>query len=52
MLKKPQSKKMQLKMLKTSAMVTLETLQQLFKQVLNVEELPRNLKNADGTCGF
>ena len=30
-------------MLKASAMVTVETLQQLFNQVLNAEELPRNL---------
>ena len=30
-------------MLKASTMVTVETLQQLFNQVLNAEELPRNL---------
>ena len=30
-------------MLKASEMVTVETLQQLFNQVLNAEELPRNL---------
>ena len=36
-------------MLKTSAMVTAETLLQLFKQALTTGEFPSNLKNADVT---
>ena len=32
------------KVLKTSAMVTAETLQQLFNQALTTEEFPSNLK--------
>ena len=35
------------KTLKTSAMVTAETLQQLFNQALTTGEFPSNLKNAD-----
>ena len=38
-----------LTMLKTSAMVTAETLQQLFNQALTTREFPSNLKNADVT---
>ena len=37
------------KVLKTSAMVTAETLLQLFKQALTTGEFPSNLKNADVT---
>ena len=37
------------KVLKTSAMVTVETLQQLFNQGLSTGEFPSNLKNADVT---
>ena len=38
------------KVLKASAMVTVETLQQLFNQALTTEEFPSNLKkNADVT---
>ena len=40
------------KVLKTSAMVTAETLQQLFNQALTTGEFPSNLKNADVTPGF
>ena len=36
------------KVLKTSAMVTAETLQQLFNQALTTGKFPSNLKNADG----
>ena len=39
-------------MLKTSAMVTAETLLQLFKQALTTGEFPSNLKNADVTPVF
>ena len=39
-------------MLKTSAMVTAETLQQLFNQALTTGEFPSNLKNADVTPVF
>ena len=37
------------KVLKTSAIVTAETLQQLFNQALITGEFPSNLKNADIT---
>ena len=37
-------KKIPPKVLKTSAMVTAETLQQLFNQALTTEEFPSNLK--------
>ena len=40
------------KVLKTSAMVTAETLQQLFNQALTTGEFPSNLKNADVTPVF
>ena len=40
------------KVLKTSAMVTAETLLQLFKQALTTGEFPSNLKNADVTPVF
>ena len=40
------------KVLKTSAMVTAETLQQLFNQALTTGEFPSNLKNADMTSVF
>ena len=39
-------------MLKTSAMITAETLQQLFNQAVNTGEFPINLKNADVTPVF
>ena len=39
-------------MLKTSAMVTAETLQKLFNQALTAGEFPSNLKNADVTPVF
>ena len=39
-------------MLKTSAMITPETLQQLFNQALTTGEFPSNLKNADATPVF
>ena len=39
-------------MLKTSAMITAETLQQLFNQALITGEFPSNLKNADVTPVF
>ena len=39
-------------MLKTSAMITAETLQQLFNQALRTGEFPSNLKNADVTHVF
>ena len=39
-------------MLKTSAMVTAETFQQLFNQALTTGEFPSNLKNADVTPVF
>ena len=41
-----------LTMLKTSAMVTAETLQQLFNQALTTREFPSNLKNAYVTPVF
>ena len=40
------------KVLKTSAIVTAETLQQLFNQALTTGEFPSNLKNADMTSVF
>ena len=40
------------KVLKTSAMVTAETLQQLFNQALTTGEFPSNPKNADVTPVF
>ena len=40
------------KVLKTSAMVTAETLQQLFNQALTTGEFPSNLKNAKVTSVF
>ena len=40
------------KVLKTSAMVTAETLQQLFNQALTTREFPSNLINADVTPVF
>ena len=40
------------KVLKTSAMVTAETLQQLFNQALTTGEFPSNLKNGDMTSVF
>ena len=40
------------KVLKTSAMVTAETLQQLFNQALTTGEFPSNLKNSDVTPVF
>ena len=40
------------KVLKTSAMVTAEILQQLFSQALTTGEFPSNLKNADVTPAF
>ena len=40
------------KVLKTSAMVTAETLQQLFNQALTTGEFPSNIKNADITPVF
>ena len=40
------------KVLKTSAMVTAETLQQLFNQALTTGEFPSNLKNANVTPVF
>ena len=40
------------KVLKTSAMVTAETLQRLYNQALATEEYPSNLKNADVTPVF
>ena len=39
-------------MLKTSTMVTAETMQQLFNQALTTREFPSNLKNADVTPVF
>ena len=39
-------------MLKTSAMITVETLQQLFKQALTTGEFHSYLKNADVTPVF
>ena len=39
-------------MLKTSAMATAETLQQLLNQALTTGEFPSNLKNADVTPVF
>ena len=40
------------KVLKTSAMITAETLEQLFNQALRTGEFPSNLKNADVTHVF
>ena len=40
------------KVLKTSAMITAETLQQLFNQALTTREFPSNLINADVTPVF
>ena len=45
-------KNIPLKVLKTSAMITAETLQQLFNQAVNTGEFPINLKNADVTPVF
>ena len=39
-------------MLKTSVMITAETLQQLFNQALTTGEFPSNQKNADVTPAF
>ena len=53
MLKKaPTHKNIPPKVLKTSAMVIAETLQQLFNQALTTGEFPTNLKNADVTPVF
>ena len=45
-------KNISLKLLKASAMVTAETLQQLLNQALTTSEFPSSLKNADVTTGF
>ena len=53
MLKKaPTLKNIPPKVLKTSAMVIAETLQQLFNQALTTGEFPTNLKTADVTPVF
>ena len=52
MLKATTHKNIPPKVLKTSAMVTAKTLQQLFNEALTTGEFPSNLKNADVTPTF